>query len=296
MNLKTADRSAVLLIADGLRPSSMGPYGNTWFDTHFINRLASESLLFEQCISDTPDIQLGLRGIFGGQHCCEQEIRTSGLLNMAAESEIQTVLVTSNLSRVQTQESQWDRIVEIPLPANEELCRDLTDTALANFFAATIELVRESNEHSLLVIDCPAFTTDWDAPYQYRENLSDEEDPEPTDFVRPPSRQFNPTTDDPDELLDFQTAYNAQMILFDQMVGLLLDEVDKSECFRNSLFCLTSTRSFPLGEHGVGWVLSTGFVQRGLESTCDYSLPCQLSIVRSKPAVDPARFAQRPGQ
>lgn len=251
MNSGPGGRSTIILLADGLRPSSLGPYGNTWFDTHFINRLASESLLFEQCISDTPDIQLGIRGILGGQHCCGRESRHSELLQRLKETEVQSHLFTSCRGRVSNIESEFDRVVEISLPENEVLCADLTDTCLANYFAATIEQIRELSGPCLLVLDCPAFSLYWDAPYPYRSNLADDEDPTPSDFALPPSLQFNVTADDPDRLLDFQTAYNAQVTLFDQMVGLLLDEVRQNQWLSDGLFCLTSTRAFPLGEHGV---------------------------------------------
>ena len=251
MNSGRPCRSSIILLADGLRPSSLGPYGNTWFDTHFVNRLASESLLFEQCISDSPDIQLGIRGILGGQHSCDRQTRPLQLLQRLAETDFQSHLITSDRNRISDIETQFDRVIEIPSPENEILARDLTDTSLANFFAAVIQQLREMTEPALLLLDCPAFSAPWDAPYPYRKNLADEEDPTPSDFVHPPSLQFNLATDDPDQLLDYQTAYNAQAMLFDQMVGLLLDETKTSHSFKDALFCLTATRAFPLGEHGV---------------------------------------------
>jgi len=48
------EQNAIVLVIDRLGPGMMGPYGNTWLDTPHLNRLASESLLFEYALADSP--------------------------------------------------------------------------------------------------------------------------------------------------------------------------------------------------------------------------------------------------
>jgi arylsulfatase A-like enzyme len=45
---------ATLIIADGLRPADIGPYGNEWLPTPNLDRLAAESIVFDQHFTDRP--------------------------------------------------------------------------------------------------------------------------------------------------------------------------------------------------------------------------------------------------
>lgn len=44
----------IIIVANGLRPSEMGPYGNEWLPTPHLDRLASESIVFDQHFLDSP--------------------------------------------------------------------------------------------------------------------------------------------------------------------------------------------------------------------------------------------------
>ncbi len=250
MVLDRAVQSTVLLIVDGLRPSALGPYGNTWFDTPSFNRLASQSLLFEQCITDSPDPQSGLRSVLTGQHCLSTNAYYSNPFQSFSEGGADTIFVTV-AGQATYERDGFDRVVEIDLPKNSGLSTDFSETELSHFFATVIQVIREIEEPSVLVINCPGMSASWDAPVAIREELSDEEDPEPKRFYQPPSMQFNEATDDPDQLFGFQVAYGAQVVVLDRLLGLFLEELEQHPQFAKALFCLTATRSFPLGEHGV---------------------------------------------
>jgi arylsulfatase A-like enzyme len=45
---------AIVIVADGLRPSDIGPYGNEWLPTPNLDRLASQSIVFDQHFADRP--------------------------------------------------------------------------------------------------------------------------------------------------------------------------------------------------------------------------------------------------
>ena len=43
---------AIVLALDGLSPSFLGPYGNTWLETPAFNKLADESILAQQMLAE----------------------------------------------------------------------------------------------------------------------------------------------------------------------------------------------------------------------------------------------------
>jgi hypothetical protein len=240
-----------VLIADGLRPAMIGPYGNTWFDTPGINRLASESLLLEQCITDTPEARHHLRSILYGKHVCDQGDEQVHLVELIGSTGTRTILVTSSQDLAPSITDPFDEVIEVDLPAATGLAEELESTRMATFFAAAIDVIRESRPPTTVLLDCPDFTRYWDAPYPYRLRLADSEDPPPSKTLLAPSLQFNAATDDPDQLLDLQLAYGGQTVLFDQLLEILLSEIGNSKWADSALFCLTAMRSYPLGEHGV---------------------------------------------
>ena len=231
----------------------IGPYGNTWFDTPGFNRLASESLLLEQCIADSPDADDRLRSILYGKHVMDQaEDRTQRhLADAIGSTGTQVILVTSSSDLAPSLMEPFDEIIEVDLPEATGLATELESTRMAAFFAAAVDVIRDARPATTLVLDCPDLNWCWDAPYPYRLLLADSEDPSPSELLQPPSLQYNAVTDDPDQLLDFQLAYGGQTVVFDQLLQIMLSEIDHSPWANTALFCFTATRSFPLGEHGV---------------------------------------------
>lgn len=256
-------RNSIVLLADGLRPSVLGPYGNTWFDTTRINQLASQSLVFEQCISDSPDVQLGLRGILKGIHACDKRATEYNLLNGLVQSGVGATLVTGRVEKFSDFQNDFSEIYEVECPAPTKLANDISQTYLAGFFAAATDAIKAMNGPGSLILDCDGLTQAWDAPYLYREQLADPDDPEPSSRAEVPAMEFVEAVDDPDQLLDFQIAYGSQIRLFDELLEIALQEIDQSKWGREALFCLTATRGFPLGEHGV-----VGFYRPTLYNEC----------------------------
>ena len=59
---------AIVLSLDRLSPSFLGPYGNTWLETPAFNQLADESLLAQQMLADSPDLELLFQSFWKGTH------------------------------------------------------------------------------------------------------------------------------------------------------------------------------------------------------------------------------------
>jgi arylsulfatase A-like enzyme len=88
----------------------------------------------------------------------------------------------------------------------------------------------------------------WDAPYELRSRLADEEDPEPPRLVEPPEAWL--TEDgDPDVLLGYQQAYGGQVTLLDNCLEILLEAIAASSVSDTTALLATAPRGFPLGEH-----------------------------------------------
>ncbi len=77
---------------------------------------------------------------------------------------------------------------------------------------------------------------------------SDEDDPQPGESVDVPNRIL-PERFDPDELLAVTHAYAGQVTLIDELIGALIEVVEKAQSADETLFILLSPCGFPLGEH-----------------------------------------------
>jgi hypothetical protein len=128
---------------------------------------------------------------------------------------------------------------------------EIPSTEMATFFAAVVQLIRDLVSPFLLVIDYAGLSRTWDAPYALRQQLSDPDDPPPPRVVEPANLQFNSILDDPDLLLGFSQVYAAQITMLDRFLGIFLDQIADCRVGNETLVCLTSTRGYPLGEHGV---------------------------------------------
>jgi len=245
-------KSAVVLSLDGLRPSVLGPYGNTWFETTHFNQLGAESQLFENCVAGCPNPDNPFRDLLLGSHAVQAKPENPHLIDLVNQGDQETILITSNSAAIgDLTNDRFDQVIEVNLPEPKSLAIDFESTQLAVFFAEVIQVIERIDSPTLLWLDCNSLVTAWDAPYEYRMHLADEDDPEPPKIFVPPDLEFNPATDDPDQLLGFQQAYGAQVGLLDQFLGVLMEQLDSTAWSREALFCLVSHRGYPLGEHGV---------------------------------------------
>ncbi len=58
--------NVIVIVADGLRPSETGPYGNEWLPTPCLDHLASQSIVFDQHFIDSPPFTFRARADFPG--------------------------------------------------------------------------------------------------------------------------------------------------------------------------------------------------------------------------------------
>ena len=244
-------RSAIVVVIDRLGSGFVGPYGNTWVDSPTLNRLASESLLFETAIADTVCLNTIYRSYWQGLHAVAPLIAPhSTLPQQAIAADVEMVLLTDSQQVAQ-------HPLALDFSAGTNLARSDTptpaqtvdETRSGQLFAAAIdELVSRSSPYCLW-LHADAMNSAWDAPYAVRESLADDDDPPPPNMVIPPNYQLDGEID-PDELLGLSQAYGGEVVALDRILDAFLEAIANLHTVEETLLIVTSPRGFAIGQHG----------------------------------------------
>lgn len=271
-------RSAFVLVIDGLHAGFLGPYGNTWVDTPGWNRLAAEATLWEFAVADSPQLQEIYDSYWTGTHAASRrrayregtlrrDLWLSGvgpagsLPRQLIAAGHRAELLTDDLEIAQhSLASQFGELLMVEHDSRESTAEEILATRLGRFLSATLEHWESVEQAGLLWCHARGLADLWDAPLELRQQLADDEDPTPPDFVQPLQRML-PERFDPDERLGVTQAYGGQILALDVCLDAWLEEFRALADARNSLLIVTGSRSYPLGEHR-----RMGFGQRGLYS------------------------------
>ncbi|MFM2094504.1 MAG: hypothetical protein RIS70_1628 [Planctomycetota bacterium] len=244
----TQNRSAVVLVFDRLGASFLGPYGNTWLETSGWNRLASESMLWEQCLSDSAELPSIYRSFWYGQHAVAGDSIPAwpSLIERLNQAGVHTVLLTDDpvVARHPGAKS-FEECVELTDADNTEPCEHPADCAISQFLARLLSIQEELPEPYLIWAHSRGMAGPWDAPLESRDAFRDEEDPPAYEGVEPPRLRL-PAGYDPDQVFPWVQAYAAQVQLLDVALQCYLDDPRRLE---TTALAVTSARGFPLGEH-----------------------------------------------
>lgn len=256
--IRVTNKNAICLVVDRLHAGFLGAMGNSWARTPTFDRLASQSLLFDAAVIDSPHLSSLYHSYWQGQHALttssiDPHDTNNSLPSRLDAAGVRSVLLTDDPSVAESKVAACfsERIV-LPGATPTTLADSMEETGLAHFFAAAIDLVERMDEPSLIWLHTRGMAAPWDAPLELREAFADEEDPDPLTSVDTPC-QILPPDYDPDELLGITQAYVAQIALWDACLGTLLDAIDESPAADRTLLNVLGARGFPLGEHlGVG--------------------------------------------
>lgn len=240
----TEIRNAVVLVIDQLGANLLGAYGSTLFETPNFNRLAAESLLFDQAIAASPNLMQAYDQYWGDSN-------GKNWLETIGEAGCSSVLL-SDAPELLTHDSSkyFDRILPLEEWNNDRPADGMEQTELAHFFAQAAQAITSLENGSCLWLHSRGLSGAWDAPLELRNHLANSEDPEPPQWCEPPSGWFDPENDDPDQLLGYQQVCAAQVTLIDDFLGVVLDLMETG-LGESTLLCLMSPRGYPLGEHGI---------------------------------------------
>jgi hypothetical protein len=242
--------SAICIVIDRLSAGFLGAFGNAWIRTPQFDRLASQSLVFDQAIIDSPRLEQAYRGYWCGQHAAIARNEPSpDVLSVLHRQAVHSVLLTDD-DEVANFEvaSNFSDTIHVDVDHRQSPCDVLEETHFAKYFAAAIDALLGIDAPSLLWMHMQGLAGSWDAPLEFRNAYSAEDDPEPPTGVEVP--HFRLADDyDPDDLLGIMHSYAGQVTLLDTCLGAFIQAVDESPLGENALLVVVSPRGFPLGEH-----------------------------------------------
>lgn len=253
----TRSRRVIVLVVDRLGAAFLGPYGNTWLDTPNFNQLASEGILFEHVLAETLDISQFCAGCWSGRQppvnagdnpvspYLLEQCRTGGLTTRLLTDDDLVAAHPWAQSFDQVEFVESDESNSAQTPDSDEV--DPEATGIARLFAAALNSIADESL-DLCWIHAQGMQGNWDAPFAFREQFADEDDPLPPPDVEPPTGPV-PDDLDPDELQGWIWSYAGQVTLLDLCLSPLLDQWRQSS--RDTLFVVLGARGYALGEHGV---------------------------------------------
>ena len=257
-------RSAIVIAIDGLRASALGAYGNAWQPTPALDSLASQSLTVDWMWCDSPGLDGFYRAVWQGTPAkssantvtAADEVASTLPRRLAAVGVYAALTTDDPWVAAEADARQFAEVRHIEAPATEPAAT-VADTALAQLVAIAVDqLVAWATPGStssaaaaarLLWVHARGFHGPWDAPLALRQQVLDEEDPPPAEFVEPPACL---AVDDHDALLLVRAAYAAQAAVLDECIDALVAALSELGLDQETLVVLVGTRGFALGEHG----------------------------------------------
>ncbi len=109
---------SIILLIDGLSPRYLAPWGCTWIETPALNRLAADSIVFENAIADSVDPSAALHSLLTGQHplALDQPFGKKSNLFQPVRQAATTILLTDDAALFDRQwlESSFDEVIQAP--------------------------------------------------------------------------------------------------------------------------------------------------------------------------------------
>ena len=252
------DKNVICLVVDRLRASALGAYGNTWWETPDLDRLAAESFVLDLALIDSPRLETIYRGYWQGLHAMQPDAAGQDSLVLPAalgEAGFATTLLTDEPAVAdQLAADAFDELILVdPVSGGPQVADTIDATETARLFATAIDWLdkRSGSDDAtpfFLWIHAQGMAGPWDAPLELRQSLVEQDDPQPPDSAEVPCRMLADDYD-PDELFGATCMYAGQVMLLDQCVGALVERLRESQLDRTTLLVILGARGLPLGEH-----------------------------------------------
>ncbi|AMV30749.1 Sulfatase [Pirellula sp. SH-Sr6A] len=268
-------RLALFLSISGLGTNLVGAYGNSVAPTPHLDALASKGIVLDQFWADSIRADRTLQSLWSGLHSvsrdsCNEEGKlpaiddphqeyspwreqiARGLLitddrELAASSAVECfdrVLLVENEDEDEDEDED-----EQEQEQEQEQERKSASMEFERLIEAAIGTWSECTaEHPLLWIHSRGLRGAWDAPYEYREMLCDEDDPSPPTDVTPMELHVDRQTD-PDDIFGISCAVGGQVFAMDQVIGEMLESLREAGFLTNCLLGILGVSGYSLGEH-----------------------------------------------
>ena len=175
--------NVVSLVIDRLSAGYVGAYGNTWIETPNLDRLACQSLLLENALIDSPDLERLYRSYWLGWHALCPEPPAESRPSLAAslgESDTRNVLLTDEplLDRCPGA-MDFDEVIRIDPPWQPETAGRIDQTHFSRCFERMIDRLASLRGPFMLWCHLGGLGTTWDAPPEFRRAYQEPGDPPP---------------------------------------------------------------------------------------------------------------------
>lgn len=244
-------RNVLCIAVDAWHAGYVGAYGNTQLPTPGIDRFAARGVVCDRALvtGTDDDSAFGMRDAAAAAMALAQALGQAGW---------QTTLLSDDGDAIAPITSDFHAQIAVPYEPASRAATAIEGTQLFRLFAALGDALSDAAaQRSATQSDRPFFlwaqargmNAAWDAPYELRRLILDEDDPDPPHELVFPSRQLPPDVD-PDELLGLRAAYAAQIAVLDGCLAALDDLLAESGLAQNTVVVLVGVRGFLLGEHG----------------------------------------------
>lgn len=270
-------KKAIILSIDGLGTNLVGAYGNSLCPTPNMNTLAAKSICLDQFWADSSDPLTVLASLWTGTHALNRDFDCFSDWTQWIR---QGVLVTDDKRLVESAAANvFERVIFVDHDSLDEGTEfeELVEAALGAWVA-------ESQMFSLLWIHSRGLRGAWDAPYNYRKIMCDDEDPEPPEDIAPISFSVDKSTD-PDDIFGVSCAVVGQVVVIDQAIGELLGTIRELKQDKETLVGLVGVSGYPLGEHGMVGGESGALYAETLHCPCMFRLGEELPVGLRLPTI-----------
>lgn len=245
---------ALVIIVEGLGTAMVGAYGSATATTPAIDRLASQSLVLDQCFVDSFELESQLRSLWTATHAsCEQPPAWT-LWHALSERNVPGRLITDSPEAARVAEKYGcPQVTLVDVPAVSEPATTAEECSLMHVFAAAMEELASPETSGLVWIHARGLRHVWDAPLELRQAMTDPEDPPPPDSATFPDIVVDAETD-PDLIVGWGQVAAAQVAVLDEAIDAI-DAIEQTIAAREDrdqwTWLLSSTGGVPLGEHGL---------------------------------------------
>lgn len=263
----SSPRLALFLSIQGLGTNLVGCYGNSVAPTPNLDAMASRGIVIDQLWSDSGDVDCSLHSLWSSTHSLSRGSteangggeNRSGLplpnYSLWKEQIGRGLLVTDDFDIANSVAAEcFDRVLLFePESESESDGNDSAEPALMEFEQLVEAAIGTWTEcladHPLLWIHSKGLAGKWDAPYEFREMLCDEDDPDPPSNTSPMEMQVDAKTD-PDDVFGISCAVGGQVIGIDQAIGDMLGSLREMGVLPSCMVGVIGVSGYSLGEHG----------------------------------------------
>lgn len=218
------DLNGILVTVEGWGVNLAGCYGNSLLPTPSIDRLAAHGIVFDHFWMHSLELEPNLEAIIQGM------IPSQWLVATDSRRAMRVLRTQEDLERL-----------EVEVKPDRESFEYLLSESLESW-------LQQRDQTPFLWIHSRGLYGPWDAPYELRKLMCDQDDPEPpTDLAMPDV--FLTEGYDPDTLFGYACGAGAQSQCIDQGVGLIQQTLKEFGIDQNCWVSIAGLLGFPLGEH-----------------------------------------------